>query len=156
MQLAEKIDSLSDEEVLQALNLAVSGVAAHEPELARWKFLSDAWVKLTAELGNTAIARRDDEIGGRPEQAQVARLALKEWARIDELAPRVEAALAQDRKLLIEPVTAALVLAAIVVVLQTQVSFSIEKKNGETSVKFDLSKKATADGIVKRFFGFFS
>ncbi len=72
-----------------------------------------------------------------------------------DLATRVEAAFKEDRKVLVEPVTTALVLAGIVILLQTRGELKVKQKDGHVDVELHVEKKSTADSIVKKFFSLF-
>ncbi len=51
--------------------------------------------------------------------------------------------------------TTALVLAGIVIALQTRVSLKVATENGHMKAEFALEKKPTANEIIKKFFALF-
>jgi hypothetical protein len=53
--------------------------------------------------------------------------------------------LPEETQMVIEPVTAALVLGVLVAFLQTKIDIKVSRKDGKTDFSFSLSKKATTD-----------
>ena len=155
MDLVGRIDALADYDAVQVLNRAVSGVAATDLQLARFQYLSEVWQRVASQTNSTIVARRDDQLGDLPQQAKAARLVLCEWAADAELTSRVEAAIRADRKVLVEPVTTALVMAGFIIALQTRVQLKVKSRDGKIDVELEVLKKPTADNILKKFFSFF-
>jgi hypothetical protein len=155
MDLVERIDALTDYDAVQVLNRAVSGVAAADPQIAKLQYLSEIWKQIASQTTTELAPRKDEQLGELPQQAEAARLVLREWAADAELASRVEAAIRADRKVLVEPITTALVMAGIIIALQTRVGLKVKSKDGKMDVQLEVQKKPTADNIIKKFFSFF-
>lgn len=152
MEIYRRLALLTDEKALLALNRVIGGLLPANPNLGHPAELK-AIVSAVATQSHSKIEPQiDDAIN---DLSGAVRLLLAEFAEDDELRPRLSAALDMDRPVLVEPVTAALVLAGIVVLLQTRVSLKVKSKDGKTSVDLNLEKKPTADGIIKKFFNFF-
>lgn len=74
-------------------------------------------------------------------------------ANDDETAPVVREALdelPEETQMFVDPITAAVVLGALVAFLQTKVDFKISRKDGKTEFEFAVAKKATSDRLISR------
>jgi hypothetical protein len=143
---------LTDRDARLVLNRIIGGLLPKEPELARPDELKTALVEVSRGAPTKIEPKTDNAI---PDQPAAIRLLLVAFADDDKLKPNLVAALAMDRGVLVEPVTAALIMAGIVLLLQTNVDLKIKKKNGKTSIDFSVKKKPTADKIIEKFFGIF-
>jgi hypothetical protein len=76
-------------------------------------------------------------------------------AKRDDLAPVVEGALHNLREKLIEPVTSAIVLAGIVLILSTEVKAKFVQGDGQRRWEIDVEKKAVTAEILSKFFEVF-
>jgi hypothetical protein len=143
---------LSDRQAKLVLNRIISGLVPANPELARPSEVKAVMTEVAARYHVEIKPNVDNAI---KDQSEVIRLLLIEFVDSDELRDRLVAALQMDREVLFDPVTAALIMAGIVVLLQTNAHLAIKIRDGKTSVDFSLDKKPTTEGLIKKFFGFF-
>ena len=74
-------------------------------------------------------------------------------ANDDETTPVVREALdelPEETQMFVDPITAAVVLGALVAFLQTKVDLKISRKDGKTEFEFAVRKKPTSDRLVSR------
>jgi len=153
MNLEKRVAALSDQEAEEVLNRVLVGLDLTQPDFHA--ILTDKSHSL--EVVITKIAEAADSPSHTiSEQAisdrgDVVRAVLAEMSRGDRLRPNVEAALATNRPILFDPVTASLVLAGIVAVLSTEVKISY--KDGKLEVA--IHKKATTEKLLGKFFQLF-
>jgi hypothetical protein len=87
-----------------------------------------------------------------PERVQAIRFIVREMAVDPMTAGLVDGYQRSHRPVLLEPVTTALVLTGIVLVLSAEVRIEHTKSGGRAKTRVVIVKKATAPGILKRFF----
>ena len=93
---------------------------------------------------------------GLRDAAKAVRFVLLEFHSDPELKPRLQAALSVDRAVLVEPITTALVMAGIVVVLQTRFKLKFKRdKNGKSEVEVSFEKPPSSEGIIKKILALF-
>lgn len=155
MDLERKLSELSDEEAEQALQALLKNLVTLEPEYevvitspARMQaFLREASAEV--EIAPRPVGEPEPEV-----RARVVRAALAEAAADPELRASLENYLEHKRDLLLEPVTTAIVLASIVLVLSTHVKLDIRHKHGQAAEwQLKIEKKPTAESLLKKFFG---
>jgi len=140
--------SLTDGDAERTLNIVLKGVTIRQPELAG--ALGDA-EGLSAIFADDRLSKLSGE-----QNARAIRAVLVQMLDSADLAPRVVAAMKSGRNSLIEPITTALVLAGIVLLLQTEGSVEVASEGGKTSFKVKVEKKATSDTILGKFFSLFT
>lgn len=148
MDVMMRLALATDDEVEGALQVLLKGFTIARPEIAPVIEDERELRELLKREASEALSAENEPKG------KALRAVAVQLARNAEFASRVDAAL-DARKKLIEPVTTALVLAGIVMLLSTE--FDIEHKNvdGKRSTTIHLQKKATSDDILKKFFGLF-
>jgi len=154
--LYQKLALLTDAEAEQCLNGVLKGLMVAQPEYADLLSAPDQMAQVVqaaaADAGQAAL-----QIGEvtSPERPKAIRAILAELAEDPALNPRLEAWLNTARPTLLDPVTSALVLAGIIMVLSTHIRVEYEDKGGKKHLRVKVEKKPTADKIMTKFFGFF-
>jgi hypothetical protein len=119
---------LTDRDANLVLNRIIGGLVPAEPELALPSDLKTVIVDLAEQTQLSIKPDLDETVKDRP---AAVRLLLAEFADNAETQSRLVAALNNDREVLVEPVTTALIMAGIVVLLQTHIDLKIKKVNGK-------------------------
>lgn len=151
-----ELASLTDIEAKQCLNRVLSSVKETRPDVP---------VTSPADLGNILKAAAA-LLSGQPlspkadsslrDPAKAIRILLLEFRENVELTARLEAALAADRSVLVDPITTALVMAGIVVILQTRFKMDFKRDKGNKSeFQVTVEKLPSSEGIIKKFFALF-
>jgi len=134
----------------------MKGYAAARPEFEALApqpaQLREALKSVADAVGRSAPAVGEPSPAERP---RAVRLILVEMASEPELRPRIEAWVGGSRATLLEPVTSALVLAGIVLVLSTSVDFKYEIKDGKKHLRIEIKRKPTTENLLGKFFGLF-
>ena len=151
-----EVASLTDVEAKQCLSRVLSGIRETHPEVP---------ITSPDDLGSILKSAADAINAGRftpktdenlSDSAKGVRLVLLEFLQNPELKARVEGALATDRRVLVDPITAALVMAGIVVVLQTNFKMAFKRdKLKKSEFQVSLEKKPSSEGIIKKIFSLF-
>lgn len=156
MSLPARVDNLSEREVEACLQGVLKGFIARKPEYTGLFRSPDEVYSLlhsiADQLGDVPNNFGDDAAAKDP---RAMKLTLRELASDSMAGPWVEAWLDSNRPTLLEPVTTAVVLASIVMVLSVHIKLDVESKNGKTSVKVHVEKKPTAKTILMKFLGLF-
>lgn len=156
MDLYQELALLTDAEAELCLNGVLKGLVATQPDLAEAmaepKEMAKAVQMTAGELGKPLAAVSESKLKQRP---KALRVVLVQIAEDPTLRPRLEAWLTTARPKLLEPVTSALVLAGIIMILSTHVSVEYEVKNGKKNLRVKIEKKPTAAKILEKFFPFF-
>ncbi|HXH43960.1 MAG TPA: hypothetical protein VNK51_08960 [Bradyrhizobium sp.] len=155
MDIYAKLALLTDEQVHRILNRVIEGYAARNPDfpvsdpkeltliLSRIGDVTNETVapRVDSNLSNLAAAERNVlvHLAGDPRQAQL-----------------VAGAIDNDRAVLVEPITAALIMVAIVFVLETELDVKVSRRNGVTEYDVRVGKKPTDKSIIKELFSLFS
>jgi len=151
MSLITQLALATDDEIDHALKVMTKGLFAKEAAIEEFMGHEEAF---RAELASVLpMAVKLETVATGKEMVLFRGVAL-EIASNPELAPKLEAALKQ-RKTLIEPVTTALVLAGIILVLQTDIEFEHTRKAGKKSTRIVLKKTPTSENILQKLFGLF-
>ncbi len=152
-QLHRKLALLTDNEAEQCLNNLVNGLTIRSPEylslLQSPEKMAEVITSDPAGDLNTAI--QIDEPAPQKRPAAI-RLILSEIAGNEELSPRLEAVIDNRRNTLLEPVTTALVLAGIVLVLSTSVEVEYENEDGKRNLKVKVVKPTIKQNLLEKFF----
>jgi hypothetical protein len=154
MELRERVDKLSEREVEACLQGVLKGFVDRNPEYGKL-------VGSSTELGNLAATVADqlgeplDRNAATAKDSQSIRRSLQQLAADAETGPWVEAWLDGNRPTLLEPITTALVLGSLVMILSTHLKVDVETKDGKTHVKVQIEKKPTATTILRKFFKLF-
>jgi hypothetical protein len=152
-----QLASLTDHEARQCLDRIVSAMNATNPDLQLTSpnELGDILKDIAVSHGNLPFTpRRDAELSDTP---KAVRLVLLEFLEDPNLRARLEAALRSDRPTLIDPITGALVMAGIIVVLTTRFNLKYKRgKEGKPEIEASVGRDASSEGIIKKFFGLFS
>ncbi|MGB8644419.1 MAG: hypothetical protein WCF84_04230 [Anaerolineae bacterium] len=155
MELYPQLALLTDAEAEMCLNGLLKGLTVVEPEyaalVARPEEMESLLAQVAEQAGRPALTV---PVSPHPDPKAV-RTILVQAAQDPELSPKLEAWLQTARPKLIEPVTTALVLAGIVLLLSTHVKVEYEDKGGKKHLKVMLEKKPTANKILDKFFGLF-
>lgn len=156
MDLETKLSQLTDKEANDALQALVKNLTILKPEYAAL-VASEAGMQSVAREAATAVGAALDGIAepSKDRQPAIVRQLLATAAGDPALRPSLENYLGGKRETLLEPVTTALVLAGIVLVLSTHVKVEAKKKNGKTEWKVNIEKKPTSNPILKKFFALF-
>ena len=152
METYRELALLSDRQAQLVLNRIISGLVPANPELARPSDVKAVLTEVATRYQVEIEPNTDAAIKG---QSEAIRLLLVDFADSDELRDRLAAALQMNREVLFDPITAALIMAGIVVLLQTKGHLAIKIQDGKTSVDFSLDKRPTTEGLIRKFFGFF-
>jgi hypothetical protein len=98
-----------------------------------------------------SVVRADDVVPPTAPVEKYVRSVLLMLAQDPQTAARVASSLntlPEETQMVVEPVTAALVLGALVAFLQTKFDVHIRRKDGKTDFSFSLSKKPASDETV--------
>ncbi len=130
--IIDTIQKLSDTHAIQLLWQITKGEEAKIPD---------------AENRDAVLELADSDAAVEPEDGEAARLALCLMAEDPEFANRIKALLTNPsaKQLIIEPITATLLSAGLLLALQTHVEFE-RKTNGKWSLK--IVKKPTNGGLI--------
>ena len=153
MILREKVESLTNQEVDQCLQAVLKGFVARHSEYGRIvSSPEETGAAMDAIVQALGISKPSSKV---EETTSAKRHALALLAEDPATAPWVEAWIGGRRPTLLEPITTAIVLASLVMVLSANFAVDVEKKDGKTSLKLHIDKKPTANAILKRFFNLF-
>ncbi len=155
--LSRALAQLSDQEVELTLNQVVAAYAAERGYEAKQLFadessMAEAIQQVGAEVGVTLGGVREVD---KLRRAAALRRVLGEMSAVAELRPAVESALTNRRKTLLEPVTSALVLSGLIIVLSLDVDIDYRKKGGKSSIAIRVKKRPTAEKLLKKIAAFF-
>lgn len=158
MNLLGRVALLTDVEAEACLNFILKGLAAGSPEyeklLASPTALKDVVAAAAKECGVTLPAEPTEAPAS---TAQAIRAILVVATEHADLSLRVQGYMDSGRKLRLEPVTTALVLGGIFLILSTEVEIKAEKRKGRQgtwSVK--MKKPQLTESLLKQFFTLFS
>lgn len=150
-----RLEVVTDQEAFDTLNRIVNGYTIDHPD----SFIDNKEDTLRAlemagvELGVPIEPQLDSQLSN---VLKSAREVLVLLAGTVEGAKRVNGALDRLEDARIEPVTLALVMAGIVLVLETEVDVKISRQDGKTDFDISVSKKATDKSIINKIFSVFS
>jgi len=147
MTVMKRVALADDQQACNAVQVLLKGWSEARPEIASLVGSKQDLESLVRESTDLPKLLQANE-------ARAARAILVQLAEDEEGASRVEAAL-KERKKLIEPVTTALVLAGIVMLLSTEVEIDSKVVDGKRSTSVHIKKGPTSDGILGKFFSLF-
>ncbi len=155
VDIGEKVAGLTGSQATAALNRLVEGYVARHPEFPVGDLKSLAGILQAAGkvAGENVSPRVDVDISNSP---AAARAILLELAAIPDQKDYVEGAIEVSRTVLIDPITAALIMTGIILVLETQFDVNISHKDGKTEYDVKLGKKPTDKSLIGKLFGLFS
>ena len=153
MDIFRELALRTDPEVQQALNRMLKGASTLDPTLGvlfesptAMKNLVES-VQQPSNLPNLPV----QDLGQEP---RAVRAALILAAEDPTLRPALEAALVHDRGTR-EPLTIALALAGIVLVLSTSFEVNFDRNGDSKKFSFQVKRDAAPPEILKKFFGLF-
>jgi hypothetical protein len=156
--LYRKLALLTDSEAELCLNGLLKGLTIREPTYSSVLLVPNEMLTIIREFASAAEVEAPREIiETTPEnRSQAVRMLLAEIADDNDLAPRLENWIDGARPKLLEPVTVALVLAGIVLVLSTHINIEYDRKDGKSDLKVKIEKKPTDKSILGKFFNLFT
>jgi hypothetical protein len=155
VDIHEKLALLTDAEASDVLNRVVDGYAEKNSDIPlRDPEAVAGIVAKISEAAETPVAFLED--AALANQAAAKRKLLVELARDPDLRKRVQGAIDSNRRVLLDPVTTALVMAGVVLLLQTKVKIKIAKKSGKHEYSVEVSKDPTSKGIIGKIFSLLS
>lgn len=156
MEVFRELALMTDAEAEICLQGVMKGYAAVDPEFEALApqpaQLREVLRSIADAVGGSGSAMSEPSPAERP---RAVRMVLVEMASEPKLRPRIEAWIGGSRDTLIEPITSALVLAGIVLVLSTSVDFKYETKDGKKHFKIEIRRKPTTENLLGKFFGLF-
>jgi hypothetical protein len=151
-----ELASFTDSEAQQCLNRILSGFQATNPDLPITSSSELASILKTAApqiTGDVFTPANDSNIRNR---ARAVRLLLLEFLSDEQLNVRLQAALTFTRPELIEPITTALVMAGIVIVLQTKFKLKYRRdKDKKSEIDVSFEKEPSSESLVKKILALF-
>lgn len=153
----DDIQRLSSEDAVRCLDRLVRGLSAVDSDVralvrADSTTLTKAVAEATGAPRNVlAVLSSDDG----EQRGEAARLLLLHMAADPRLEGRVAAALAADRAVLLEPVSTALLLSAIIIALSTHVRVKVENGPHGRKTEVLIEKKPTAAALIAKVMGIF-
>ena len=156
MDILLELSVLTDREANQCLSRVLAGIAAIDPEIPITSpdELGGILKEAAASIGTEGLRPKIDADLG--DNAKAARLILLEFLQDPQLHARLEAALAADRRVLVEPITTALVMAGIVVILKTKFKMTFKRdSNKKSEFHVSIKKEPASDKTLRKFFSLF-
>jgi hypothetical protein len=146
----EQLALLSDAEVHNALGRLIEGYAERNRNIPVQDAgaLGSVLKQLAGSLGESITPRSDSELRDR---ARAERTILVHLTRNTKQRKFVQAAI-DSRPVLLEPITVALIMAGIILVLETEFDIKISKKNGKRDYDVRIGKKPTDKSLIKDLF----
>lgn len=174
VQLHQKIDELNDTEAERCLQVLIKGFAVRHDYEALFdseKALQD----VIRQYDDLIMEHKQKEVPKEPqspttEPVQIAsskledpqkrvegvRAILHAIADDDQLRPTLDSWVESGRPTLLDPITAALVLAGIVFVLSVDIDIKVKRdKDGKVEWEAGLKKEPTKESILGKFFSLF-
>jgi len=153
MDVLVELAALTDAEAAQCLNRILSGAKARDANtITSPQEVGSILGAVAAQAGQPFTAKIDADL---PEHAKAVRIVLLEF-RDPQLRGLLEGALASQREMLFEPITTALAMAGIVLILKTRVGISFKRdKSGKWEVEGNIESKAASEVLIKKFLGVF-
>lgn len=150
-----ELASLTDMEAAQCLNRILSGIKSKRKDIpvTSPNELSNILSAVAAKTGRALTPKIDEKLSNRE---KAVRVVLIEFLDEPDLKKLLERALASNRRVLVEPITTALVMAGIILVLKTRTHFKFKRdKNGKWEAEGSIDAKPSSEGLLKKFFGLF-
>ncbi len=156
MNLNKQLALMSDADAEICLNGILKGLITVQPlyaELLNSPGEMEKIVGMAAPGFKQSFSKLKEVIT--QEQPRAIRVLLIEMAEDPSLSVRLEAWLKTARPKLLEPVTSALVLAGIIMVLSAHINIEYENNDGKKHLKVKVEKNPTTSKILEKFFTFF-
>lgn len=157
MEIYQELAKLTDPQAERCLNSVVAGYSAQKGHVfkklvAQKEEMAEA-VRSTAAQVNVPLAR----VGEVPaeQKPEAIRVVLVEMAAIPELSQEIASWIESDRKTLLEPVTSALVLAGIVLILSLEVDITYKEVDGKRTIDVHVKKPSVPPKILEKIASFF-
>ena len=150
MNATELLALATDDDAKRALDVLLKGLSVQQPALAPYLNDEQTLQSIVQDAAPNEAAQVTSLEQGDPRAIRALLMQLATSDRADAVA----AALTQRQKL-IEPVTTAVVLAGIVLLLSTSFSVEFENVDGKKKLKVNVAKKETTEGLLARFFDLF-
>jgi len=162
-ELHREINQLTESDAERCLQVILRGFAVrngYEELLASPEQLQE----VLRRYNELVMAHKQKEIPSQPpaleepeKRTQAVREMLHLIADDEELHRNIDSWFASGRPTLVEPITAAIVLAGIVFVLSTDLKIKVRRNpDGKKAWDVDLKKEPTKDSIIAKFFSMFS
>lgn len=158
MDVIQEIALRTDAEIEACLQGVFNGLAAQKEAYKRLATSPDDMkAVITAALGAAALPAlpEGDAEDAKEARARALRALLVEMAESPELRPRVEAQIARKRDMRFDPITSAILLAGIVMVLSTHIEIEYKNEGGKKNLLVKVVKKPTDGSVLARFFDLF-
>jgi len=154
MNLNQRLALLTDEEAERTLNgvlkVFIDG-QEHGPELIKDEdSLREALLEMQRDAG---LSQKDPDQLDTKNRCRLLRGVLVEMADDATLEPYLRNWLENARPSLLEPITTAIILTGLTLVLSAKFDVTYEDKAGKKHVKIKISKKPTAAGILTKLWG---
>lgn len=155
ISLQKKLESLTDEEAANCLNVLLHGLTIENQDFARLlETREDLQTVIQAAADNQTQSTMVENLSA-AEQAKAVRLLLLELSDRELFGSEMEAWIDGGRQTLLVPLAVPLVLAGIVLVLSTDIKIEYKNEDGKKKFVFKLQKSATSEKILSKFFGLF-
>jgi hypothetical protein len=156
MPIQSRIDGLDDRQVQACLQGILKGFVARNPIYSSVIVSSDQMLPLLRIVCDqfAGLSGSLDIVAGAKDPNQM-KLILNELALDTTTGPWVRAWLDSNRATLLEPVTTAIALASIIMLLSTHIKLDVTSTNEKVKVSIHVEKKPSAEAIIKKFFGLF-
>jgi hypothetical protein len=151
-----ELASLTDREAEDCLNRILSSFKETNPEIPITSpdDLGGILHGAATTIGALEFVPKTD--ANLPLRANATRLILLEFYEEQKLRDRFEAALFANRRVLVDPITASIVMAGIVILLSTRCEMKYKRgKDGKSGFEVSLVTKSTSEALIKKFFSFF-
>jgi len=157
MELLQDLAKLTDAEAERCLKHVVAAYSAQKgydfKKLVAQETDMAAAVAATATEVDVAIPSVAEVASAKKPAA--LRVVLVEMAAIPELSDHIRSWIESDRKTLLDPLTSALVLAGLVVILSVEVDIKYKDENGKRTIAVHVKKKPTSQRILQKIASFF-
>lgn len=150
----KRLEAITDEQAFDTLSRVVEGYAIEFPDTMIVK--EEDTKRVLTLVGEQVDVSVDPKLDSQLSNAsKSARNILERLAETESGAERVGGALDRLEDARIEPVTMALIMAGIVLVLETEVDLKVSRKDGKTDFDISISKKPTDKSIISKIFSVF-
>ncbi|MEW6731258.1 MAG: hypothetical protein AB1489_07965 [Acidobacteriota bacterium] len=156
MSLFQELALLTDNEAELCLNGILKGLISSHP-MYEDLVSSPKEMEKVIQMAASDLGKQFPQIGEVTPQdrPKAIRIILTEIAQNADLSPRLDAWFKTARPKLLEPITGAVVLAGIIMVLSTNVSIKYENEDGKKNIKVKIEKAPTASALLEKIAGFF-
>jgi hypothetical protein len=153
VELRERLSALGSSELERLMQVVVKEYVERNPDAAAYfspEILTAGLGQAAADAGLAAVPVVEPD-----DKTEVLRAIALELAEEPRYATLLGNALAVDRPTRVDPVTASIVLAGIVLVLQTRFEVSYDHHNGKRKLHIAISKAPTSENLIAKLFGLF-